>query len=409
MPTVNVRTGALSASATYTVTAPSTSRPMPSVPTVNWVDLYRAGDTFAQTVKRLTTYKAIILPDGFDGEIVDFKDVNAMGLYAQWCLGFIGSSPAQCRITMRPMSATQHGTQTLRQAQGIDDNQTTNPRPYPTVNSGWSLRGTPQMNEFQQQSGRTQPMLYPGIINYIGRSSWWGNMDVSGFPGDWYYPPGETFQINDYKTVDAYYEGLRVDGRIASGLTGAGQRVGGSPFGSNGSKNVTIVNSWMGFSRASSLTFSYAGSEETGQNTNGVTVRNTTIERNANGDDMAGHRFTGINFEGVRGPVLLDRVKIIMDNPTKWWDQTHMSIASAMIDNPGFRIIDPEWNALHPWTNGVFTVEVPGGYSSGNKQTSAPYVEKAGRQLQPVWVTHPASSTEVLKVDPFTQYLCVKR
>lgn len=384
--TVNVATGAVP------------SRTMPTVPHVAYTSLYRSGDTFAQACKRLTSYACIDLPDGFSGEIIGNTDVNGMGLYLPWCLGFVGSSPTQAQITVRAGSYSPGSDhpQTLRQAQGVDDNGVSNPRPYPTVNYGFTLNGTDQANQ-STQSGRTEPMLYQGIVNYIGRSAFWQNIKVTGFPGDWYFPPGETFQIEDYKAADSFYSQVEV-----SGFNIAGSRVGGSPLGSSGGKRITIEDCYLHDSRASSLTFSYAGDEFSGTNTDTVTVRRTRVENNSNNDNASGHRFTGINFEGVRGTVLVDTCTILISQPGQYWDNSHVAIASQMIDNPAFTILEPTWNPLHPSGNGAFVVKADPNYGSGNKQQTPPKVVKGGVTLTAYKTV--GSPSGVLPIDPARQF-----
>ncbi len=387
-------------SATASPTA--TARPMPAVPhiTVAALEAQTGQSTFVQACRKMTSYAVIDLPAGFNQQIVGATDINGMGLYCPYALGFSGDGAAS--LTLAPGSVTSASSQyfqLVRQSQGIDDNQTTGPRPYGGVNSGWTLNGTDQANATDQY-GRTQPMLYLGLVNYIQRGSWWSNVKVTGIPGNGSYPPAETFGIEDYKGDGNYYTGIEVDGRNAAGV-----RVGGAPFGSSGGKHVTVEDSWFHDSRSSSLTFSYAGSEASGQNTDTVTLTRVRVENNANHDSAAGHRMAGINFEGVRGAVLLDHVTILLDTVTQAWDLNHVAIASQMIDNPNFTIIEPTWNALAPWTNGAFVVAEPNDYGAGNKQTSAPNVVKNGVTLTPYFYAGPPPAGFIAPVDPARQFI----
>jgi hypothetical protein len=151
------------------------------------------------------------------------------------------------------------------------------------------------------------------------------NVKVVGIPGDMDRPPGETFGINDYKTVGARYDHVEVDG--------AG--VGAAGFAANGSQDISVCDASSHDNKVS-MGFAF-------WHVKNITMIDCTAVRNG---------FTGFNFERVSGTVKLVR-PVAQDNR---WD---MRVASDQ-GSATYTVIDPDMT--HTQVPGTWTVELPSTY-----------------------------------------------
>lgn len=180
---------------------------------------------------------------------------------------------------------------------------------------GFEVRATPQGH------------LYNGLrIDRIHglRAS---HIRVVGVAGDEHQQPGETFGINDYRTVGSRWSHIVVDGK----------GVGASGFGVNGSKDITICGST---SRNNAVAMGFAFWQSSGIRL----VDDTAID---NG-------FAGFNFERTTG-------KVVMIRPVAHGNRYNMRIASDR-SSAKFTIIDPKL------VNGVWTIWMPKRWFTTNKQ-----------------------------------------
>ena len=105
--------------------------------------------------------------------------------------------------------------------------------------------GTTSIGNFTL-AGSTQGHLYNGMMLNTISSPKITNVKVTSVPGSSNSPPGETFGIDDFKTTNAVYDNVEVNG----------SSVGASGLGVNNSSNVTINNSYFhGNSHAMGVTF----------------------------------------------------------------------------------------------------------------------------------------------------------
>jgi hypothetical protein len=173
--------------------------------------------------------------------------------------------------------------------------------------------------------GTAQGHTYNGLRIERSTDPRIANVKVVGIPGDMDRPPGETFGINDYKTVGAQYDHVEVDG--------AG--VGAAGFAANGSQDITVCDA---SSHDNKVSMGFAFWQ----------VKNITMI-----DDVAKRNgFTGFNFERVSGTVKLIR-PVAQDNR---WDMRVVSDQGSAT----YTIVDPD--LTHTQVPGKWTVEVPSTY-----------------------------------------------
>lgn len=159
---------------------------------------------------------------------------------------------------------------------------------------GFTILGTPQGH------------LYNGLRVDRGRRFRVHDVRVARVPGRASAPPGETFGLNDYRTTGGQYTRVEIDG--------AG--VGAAGFGVNGSRNITIRNSYSHDNRYS-MGFAFWH------------VRNITITKSI----AARNGRAGFNFERVSGSVRLNRIVTI-------GNRYPISIASDQ-GTASYRIVNP--------------------------------------------------------------------
>lgn len=379
--------------------------PLPDFQSVKYTDLYRAGDTVNQALNRLTTDRVVELPNGFDGTIDGFGGhPNGYGIFAPNVLGFVAESRSQARFYLMPMSSTaEQRAKIPSQAQGGS-----NPLTIIRVGMGrgknllaqLTIEGTDQapleindnmphnysgFNAFQWTDGLVQDVLLKGAS-----------------AGNYHFPPGETFAMNDYKGTRTTYRALEVDG-----VTSAGRRGGGSPLGGNNSIDIVLEYCNLHDSLVSGLTFSYTGSYTNASSaTRGVTTRHCRVWDNANWSNVTGRRFGALNHENVYGPILHEYLNIHMANLYNW-NSGHIAFAHWFEDVPDIIIREPNWNNQSAArNNGMFTVAIPTNFNGQpNKQTTVPKVIKNGVELTPVHIYSAPGSN--LTQSPDTHFVVV--
>lgn len=387
--------------------------PEPVIPNgttiVNYTDLAQPGDTLAGALRRLTTPTAVRMPAGLF-EIIDFS-YSLYGVLATNCLGLLGAGVDKTVIQIRPGSST-HVSDVPVQGSGTT-NQLSLIRLSKDhiVTRDLTISGTDQ--PVDPHTG--VPHLYNGFVHYMTTGSQFYNVKVTGIPGDWNSPPGETFAINCYKDTDTvltysevdgfqylYTNSFNPDGTLQRTK---GRRVGGSPCGCNNSHNNTDRGANYHDSLVSGRTFSFSGtSSSMGAATIGVTTKNMRIDRNANWTLASGKKFSGVNHENVYGTVLHDHVDIRMQDVSRW-DQVHMTFNSKLGDNADITINEPTWYESYPKFNGMFSIKTSPNTYAGAPQTqlTPPVVVKNGIQLTPVQVTSAPANT--LTYDPAHYYV----
>ena len=148
---------------------------------------------------------------------------------------------------------------------------TTNP-----LNLLTTTGGSPQLGGFTLQA-TPQDHLYNGLR--VGQATGLRASDiaVTGVPGSANYPPGETFAINDWRTVGSVWTRISVDG---AGIGAAG-------LGANSSRDLTIRDStFTGLRYSAGLAL---------WQTTGITLDHISV---------VGNR-AGINFERASGPITI--------------------------------------------------------------------------------------------------------
>lgn len=220
-----------------------------------------------------------------------------------------------------------------------------------------------------------KPLFAHGLWNYFGRREVWQRVRVRGvsYGGGNSPNTGETFMVNDYRTVDSVYEDCDFDGRDE-----AGNMISASPIGFNGSLRPRLIRSRVHHSLYSGLTYSIAGT--TASPTVDPYTEDVTVDWCANHPGVgSGSRFSGINHEWVRGQIEHVRPTLILDQ-AHLWDSSHISHGCDNIpDNPVPMIVrDPRWNASPKWARGLFTVKL-----WGNQRTLPDVYNAAGKLMRP--------------------------
>lgn len=156
------------------------------------------------------------------------------------------------------------------------------------------------------------------------------HIKVVGVPGNEHQQPGETFGINDFRTVGSRWSHIVVDGH----------GVGASGFGVNTSKNITICAA-TARNNAAAMGFAFWQS-------NGIRLVDCVATDNG---------FSGFNFERTSGTVTMIR-------PVAHGNRYDMRIASDR-SSAKFRIVDPKL------VHGRWTIWMPKRWFTVNKQKRA--------------------------------------
>jgi hypothetical protein len=226
--------------------------------------------------------------------------------------GLVGAGVDRTTVTLAPHSSTRKSRVPTVEYQ-------VNPLNEIRVSSAHAVVGDLTVQ------GTAQGHTYNGLRIERSTDPRVANVKVVGIPGDMDRPPGETFGINDYKTVGARYEHIEVDG---AGVAAAG-------FAANGSQNISVCDA-SSHDNPVSMGFAF-------WQVKNITLTDCTAERNG---------FTGFNFERVSGNVTLVR-PVAQDNR---WDMRVVSDQGSA----NYTIIDPD--LTHTQVPGKWTVEVPPTY-----------------------------------------------
>lgn len=363
MSEVTVSVAGESVTAGYSLAPYST--PFPAIAEVRPTVV--AGEHLGTTLKRISSNARAVLDAGVY-PVINNTDVNNYSIYAPKVLGIRGAGIDKTIIKVQKDSFTykvnrpsQAGSGLMRLgpnggASGVQRTM-----------SDLTVLGAPQAGP------DGLPMFAGGVFNYFGRDELWQRVKVRGvsYGGGNSPNTGETFMVNDYRSVRSIYEDCDFDGRDE-----AGNMVSASPIGFNGAVDVTMRRCYVHHALYSGLTFSIAGSVSTP--TTNVYTEDCTMEWNANHPNVgSGSRFSGINHEWVRGQITHVRPTLIMDQ-AQLWDTNHISHGCDQIANNDVPMLveDPRWNASPTWANGLFTIKIWG------NQTTLPVVKNANGSLK---------------------------
>jgi hypothetical protein len=385
---------------------------LPDLPTYNFVDLYQPGDSFMDTVRRMPSRRHLVLPDGFDGQLEGFGEGGGtISAFHQNLRGIIGPGKDKARLTLRPLSstATQRAQITPQSSGGTTQltllrlgSMQGTAAERQSLCVGFTLNGTDQQVMAESES---QPHRYQGINMYGGINSIVQDMRVTGVPGHWNAPPGETFQIQGYKDRGTILRDVEVDG-----FNIAGRRVGSSPFGGNNTIDSLLEDVYGHDGYISGFTWSFSGSFTAASSaSSNVTTRRLRAKYNANHQLAGGKRFTGINHENVLGFVRHYDSEFWIKNMTEW-NVGHMAFNNYLSDNADIQIIEPVWHESPPRNAGCFTVTIQKTYAFNadkspgvQRQVTPPRVVKNGIELRPYHVTEPPKAN--LPLDPTRDYV----
>lgn len=379
--------------------------PLPSFDSVTYESLYQSGDSFNQAINRLTSDKVVLLPSGFDELIDGFGGhPNGYGAFSPNLLGLVGTARSQTRLMLKPLSSTQAQRDRIP-AQNVGGS---NPLTILRIGMG---RGKNILAQMTIEGTDQEPLaINDGMPhNYSGVNlfQWTDGLvqDVllkSASAGNYHYPPGETFEMNDYKGLRTTFRALEVDG-----VTRAGRRASGSPLGGNNSIDILLEDCYLHDTLVSGLTYSYTGTHtNAAAATRGVTTRRCRIRDNANWSNVTGRRFGAINHENVYGPIRHEYLNIHMANLYNW-NSGHIAFAHWFEDVTDITILEPNWNKQSaPRNNGMFTIAIPTNFNGeSNKQVTVPKVIKNGIELIPVHIYSGPNSN--LTQSPDTHFVVV--
>ena len=391
-----------------TATAEYGSVPASPYPVVDYATLAKPGDTFSQALNRLTFKAQVRVPAGLY-EIVDFAEGGGVyGCYAPQCMGILGAGIDKTIIQLRPNSSKQAGKVPLQST------QTTNPLALmrlgtgKVISSGFTISGTEQ--PIDPNTG--EPHVYGGWTQYKSTGSYVGDVKVTGIPGNWNSPPGETFANNAYRDVDTLFERVEVDGfiwlwtRKADGtlVKTKGRRVGGSPLGGNASTRLTIRDCYFHDSLVSMLTCSFTSNPQTGTPSVDFTTERVRVENNGNHTTASGRTASGINHEGVHGKISHRYPTIVMANG----GFPHFSFVSLQ-QEAEIEIIEPTWIGGPDWAKGCLVIAQRDFYAGfPNKQVTLPRVIKNGKVLIPAPKGAKESVNVVSYARPDTHYVLIR-
>lgn len=395
MSRATVTTAGETVTVDYTIAPPEFA--LPSIPEVTAQPV--AGEHLGNTLKRIATEARVFLPAG-DYPIIGNGDVNNYSVYAPKSLGLRGVKGGGTVVRVkrdsfqykvaRPKQAGS-GLMRLGPNGGTSGKQRTL--------SDITFIGAPQAGP------DGLPMFAGGIQNYFGRGETWLRVKTRGLSYGGGNSPntGETFDTNHYRDVDTVLVDCDFDGRDE-----AGNMVGASPAGFNGSTRPRLIRTYIHHSLYSGLTFSVAG-DTTRPSTDGYT-EDVTVEWCANhlvnGAMLPGGRFSGMNHEWVRGQWEHVRPTLIMDQ-AHLWDTNHISHGcSTLPDNDLPMIVrDPRWNASPRWARGLFVLKL-----WGNQRTLPLVYNAAGKLMRPMVTvganpaTLPERDASGVLVTPQTHY-----
>lgn len=372
-------------------TPPPLATDLPSLAEINWSSLSPAPrENMNNVLGRMTSNARVVMPED-QFEIIGDSATNQYGVFAPKALGFRGAGIGKSIVQLAPDSYVNQTAPPGSSGNGMirfgPNNSATRVQT--------SLSDMTFIGADQHTSAGVQ-LLYAGLFNYYGQDSLWENLKLLAMSRGGGNSPstGETFAINSFHDINSRYINIEVDGRNAD----LSQRIGGSPFGCNGSINVYLQDCYFHDSQFSGLTFSVAGSAASP--THIITTLRVKVSQNANHSPIvSGGRFSGFNHEFVTGAISHTLPDITLDNATLW-DTNHMDFGGTNGDNPDILIDSPIWHGIGPtWANGAFVVKM---YQD---QVTPPAVKNTDGSLKtPVIVT--GQNPPHQNIDPLTQYAC---
>jgi hypothetical protein len=391
---------------------PPRSRVLPNHPSVNYTDLYRSGDSLAQTIQRMTGPAVMEFPSGE----FDFSDFSVYGGFTgsyfgfwntnNYLLGLGGQGKNQTLFRINPNSST-HAGDVPAQSTG-STNQLyfgrlggpgTNPQ---TLVHDVCLQGTDQPVSSADSS---LPHMYNGLMNFTPSGSMFVGVKIMGMPGDYNSPPGETAMLNDYKGVNSVYLDCETDG-----FNPQGQRRGSSSIQFNNSINSYIEDSYFHDAYVSGVTWSFTGSvSNVAASSSGIETHRVKVEHNANHILQPGFRFAAFNHENVQGKIRHYAPDLSRDNME--WNVGLMIFSNYNADNADIEIHNPIWypSQIPAQYNGAYVLQMPPTwFGQPNKQVTAPKVFNADGSQKTPYVVTSYTGTSVLPINPQTQYVLIK-
>ena len=377
------------------------------------------GSNVGIVLRSMSSRAYVILPPktggvSWSGEIVGNNDINGYGVFASNCMG-IWCDPGDVPTVTFDVSGHINisGGPIIRQKAGscIGSQSTTGTNGGNSLQSamrlgpyggsetgavhmyGWTLAGTDQ--DIDPSTGLLRATS--GIVDYYSTGSTWQIFKARGFLATWNAPPGETFQINSFRTHSCTYEFIEVDG-----FNEAGVRRGGG-FGFFATNDIVYKDCYFHDSNASGWTGGASGNVATGTPSVNMTATRVFTWNNANHNSGSGQGFSLFNSEGVIGTALFDHCDFL---PT--WPQangtTYRNLIGfySLIDDCQVTLLEPNWHIGEYGSNieGAFGFDMPVSYAGGtNKQVSIPTFIKNGVSLQAV----PYSNSTTY--DPATQFV----
>jgi hypothetical protein len=340
--------------------ATATPRPTGSA-YVRYEDLYRPGMTLQQVIQKVPSGKILTFPEG---EFTFRNFASPVGWYdgiriTPNCRGLVGSG-RNTVFKMVPYTSTKASAVP---AQSKGGNNPTKLMRIANVNGvvlmNFSLIGTPQGH------------LYSGLC--VTQCS---NVLVDGLylrgasPGDWNYPPGETFGLLLWEVTGATVRNTEIDGRDT-----AGNRICASPLGGVECRDITVQNVYAHHSRTGAVTFYEV-----------VNLATTDLRAEYNGTGSGGKNAAGINHENVTGRIRHHRPRLIIDR-AHGNTGLHVHLQNGKQDVTDIQITDIVHDA-GPGAHGCFSVMIGDGYRDPErrtqKQRTLPRVTKNGVTLTPL-------------------------
>lgn len=208
-------------------------------------------------------------------------------------VGLEGVGVGRTVVTMAPYSSTKRSVIPTK-------SYSTNPL-YLVYTSG----GTPGIENLSIR-GSVQGHMYGGLFVGQATNAHVTNVTISNIPGSANYPPGETFSLNDSRTVGSVYSHLVIDGGGTSAVD----------FASNSSSDLTVSSSTF-------IGTKYSHGMALWQTRN-VTLNDITLKNNQ----------SGANFERTSGAVTINRP--VLANNGRYDFQLMTDQAGATV-----RIVDP--------------------------------------------------------------------
>lgn len=324
------------------------------VPTVKISSFAQPGDTLRQALGRLTTDTVVDLegnnyqdPDFTMGGPTGYGSSTTYTYFFQNVIGLVNGG-----ATITPGSST-HAAAVNAQD---DANTGTVQETIWRIGRGTSKATTPYLGNLTIDGSASQGHVFNGLNIYYCTNALLENVTVLGCLGSSGAPPGETFPINNYKSIRTTLRNCYVDGAM-SGVASAA-----SGLGNNNIDQILVIGSTfknMGF-----------GAGVTHYQSTNPTYIGCTFDKN---------HLVGANFEKVSGTITLVNCTFTDNSHAMCVDTDG---ASAVVN-----IYDPIWKTKYGTTGQPGTFDIlrhntyafpPGNPSPPNKQNIADFHVFAG-------------------------------